>query len=53
MQTEQKCAEMFYDIDTPVTLAKLARGDYDYISPSLIPCTSCFVRPGSSAGIAR
>lgn len=27
----------FYDIDTPVTLAKLARGDYEYISPALIP----------------
>ena len=26
----------FYDIDTPVTLAKLERGDYEYISPSLI-----------------
>ncbi len=27
----------FYDIDTPVTLAKLARGEHDYLSPSLIP----------------
>jgi spore maturation protein CgeB len=27
----------FYDIDTPVTLAKLARGDYEYLEPSLIP----------------
>jgi spore maturation protein CgeB len=27
----------FYDIDTPVTLAKLARGDHEYISPALIP----------------
>jgi spore maturation protein CgeB len=27
----------FYDIDTPVTLAKLARGDYEYLSPQLIP----------------
>jgi spore maturation protein CgeB len=27
----------FYDIDTPVTLAKLRRGDYEYISPELIP----------------
>lgn len=26
----------FYDIDTPVTLAKLARGDHEYISPELI-----------------
>jgi spore maturation protein CgeB len=27
----------FYDIDTPVTLAKLARGDNQYLSPELIP----------------
>src|SRR5579884_298004 len=26
----------FYDIDTPVTLAKLARGDEEYLSPALI-----------------
>jgi spore maturation protein CgeB len=28
---------VFYDIDTPVTLAKLARGDFEYLSPELIP----------------
>jgi spore maturation protein CgeB len=27
----------FYDIDTPVTLAKLARGDFEYIEPASIP----------------
>jgi spore maturation protein CgeB len=27
----------FYDIDTPVTLEKLGRGDYEYLSPELIP----------------
>ena len=26
----------FYDIDTPVTLAKLERGDFEYITPELI-----------------
>jgi spore maturation protein CgeB len=26
----------FYDIDTPVTLAKLERGDCDYLSPELV-----------------
>ena len=26
----------FYDIDTPVTLAKLERGEHDYVSPDLI-----------------
>jgi spore maturation protein CgeB len=27
----------FYDIDTPVTLAKMARGDFEYLSPDVIP----------------
>jgi spore maturation protein CgeB len=27
----------FYDIDTPVTLAKLQRGDDEYLSPAMIP----------------
>lgn len=27
----------FYDIDTPVTLGKLAAGDFEYLSPHLIP----------------
>jgi spore maturation protein CgeB len=27
----------FYDIDTPVTLAKLERADYEYLHPRLIP----------------
>jgi spore maturation protein CgeB len=27
----------FYDIDTPVTLAKLSTGDYEYLTPALIP----------------
>lgn len=27
----------FYDIDTPVTLAKLARNDFEYLTPQLIP----------------
>lgn len=27
----------FYDIDTPVTVARLERGDCDYLSPDLIP----------------
>lgn len=30
-------ATAFYDIDTPVTLAKLARGDHEYLTPGLIP----------------
>lgn len=27
----------FYDIDTPVTLAKLAKGDFEYLRPEMIP----------------
>ncbi|WP_267382343.1 MULTISPECIES: glycosyltransferase [unclassified Sphingomonas] len=27
----------FYDIDTPVTLAKLERGDFEYLDPAVIP----------------
>ena len=27
----------FYDIDTPVTLAKLERRDFEYLSPEIIP----------------
>jgi spore maturation protein CgeB len=27
----------FYDIDTPVTLGKLQRGDFEYVSPEVIP----------------
>ncbi|HWI41900.1 MAG TPA: glycosyltransferase [Verrucomicrobiae bacterium] len=27
----------FYDIDTPVTVAKLQRGDHEYLTPALIP----------------
>ena len=36
LQTAQG-VKAFYDIDTPVTLAKLAREDYEYLHPSLIP----------------
>ncbi len=28
---------VFYDIDTPVTLTKLAQGDYEYLHPRMIP----------------
>src|SRR5207253_582664 len=27
----------FYDIDTPITVAKLAAGDHEYLTPALIP----------------
>jgi len=34
--TEHARASAFYDIDTPVTLAKLRRGDFEYLHPDLI-----------------
>jgi spore maturation protein CgeB len=33
----------FYDIDTPVTLAKLGRGDYEYLHPRQIPCFDLYL----------
>jgi spore maturation protein CgeB len=33
----------FYDIDTPVTLAKLERDDFEYLSPRLIPCYDLYL----------
>jgi len=35
-------ATAFYDIDTPVTLAKLSRGDHEYLTPELIPCYGAY-----------
>ncbi|WP_337192641.1 bifunctional glycosyltransferase/UDP-glucuronate decarboxylase [Novosphingobium silvae] len=37
VQEHASGATAFYDIDTPVTLARLARGDYEYLSPEVIP----------------
>lgn len=36
-------ATAFYDIDTPVTLAKLKRGDEEYLSAPLIPCFDLYL----------
>ena len=33
---EARGATAFYDIDTPVTLAKLARGETEYLTPALV-----------------
>ena len=33
----------FYDIDTPVTLAKLARGEHEYLSAELIPAYDLYL----------
>ncbi|WP_426958724.1 CgeB family protein [Muricoccus radiodurans] len=37
VQEVARGATAFYDIDTPVTLAKLERGDEEYLSPAIIP----------------
>jgi len=36
VQAHARGVTAFYDIDTPVTLAKLARGDFEYLSPDII-----------------
>ena len=33
----------FYDIDTPVTLGKLERGDFEYLSPDVIPAHDLYL----------
>jgi spore maturation protein CgeB len=37
VQRTARGLKAFYDIDTPVTLAKLRRGDFEYLTPNLIP----------------
>ena len=37
VQREAAGIKAFYDIDTPVTLARLARGEHDYLRPDQIP----------------
>jgi spore maturation protein CgeB len=37
VQAEAQGVVCFYDIDTPVTLAKLARNDFEYLNPESIP----------------
>ena len=37
VQRDASGLRVFYDIDPPVTLAKLHRGDHEYLSPALIP----------------
>lgn len=37
VQQAARGVKAFYDIDTPVTLAKLAAGDFEYVSPAVIP----------------
>jgi spore maturation protein CgeB len=37
VQSTAKGITAFYDIDTPITMAKLRNNDYEYLSPDLIP----------------
>ena len=37
VQRHARGVTAFYDIDTPVTLAKLERHDFEYVSPDVIP----------------
>jgi spore maturation protein CgeB len=37
VQSHARGVTAFYDIDTPVTLAKLERCDFEYLSPDIIP----------------
>jgi spore maturation protein CgeB len=43
----------FYDIDTPVTLAKLARGDDEYLTPDLIPRYDLYLSFSAGPALAR
>jgi spore maturation protein CgeB len=43
----------FYDIDTPVTLAKLARGDHEYLAPDLIPRFDLYFSFAGGPSLAR
>jgi spore maturation protein CgeB len=43
----------FYDIDTPVTLAKLARGDHEYLAPDLIPGFDLYFSFAGGPSLAR
>jgi len=46
-------ATAFYDIDTPVTLARLGRGDADYVSPALIRRYSMYLSFTGGPTLAR
>ncbi|KMO42400.1 glycosyltransferase [Methylobacterium tarhaniae] len=43
----------FYDIDTPVTLAKLARGDHEYLTPELIRAYDLYLSFTGGPTLAR
>ncbi len=43
----------FYDIDTPITLAKMERGDFEYLSPDLIPRYHLYLSFAGGPTLAR
>jgi nucleoside-diphosphate-sugar epimerase/spore maturation protein CgeB len=43
VQKHARGVTAFYDIDTPVTLAKLERGDFEYLSPEVIPAYGVYL----------
>ena len=43
----------FYDIDTPITLAKLARGDHEYLAPEVIPRFDLYLSFAGGPVLAR
>ena len=43
----------FYDIDTPVTLAKLAAGDFEYLEPAMIPAYDLYLSFTGGPTLAR
>jgi spore maturation protein CgeB len=43
VQSHANGVTAFYDIDTPVTLASLARGDCDYLDPRLVPAYELYL----------
>ena len=53
VQRTARGVKAFYDIDTPVTLAKLARGDYEYISPALIPGYDLYLSFAGGTALTR
>jgi spore maturation protein CgeB len=43
----------FYDIDTPVTLARLRRGDCEYLAPELVPALDVYLSFTGGPTLAR
>ncbi len=53
VQRTARGVRAFYDIDTPVTLAKLARGDFEYLAPELIPGYDLYLSFAGGAALTR